>query len=428
MLKLKNKFLGLYSQVVGSIAFYPSLVTLFFVVLAVLMLQIENYGISKYVTDKVQYIIVNNKDTARTILTTIVGGVMSIMVFSFSMVMLLLSQASSNFSPRVLPSLIANKKHQLVLGFFIGTIVYCLLVTMNILPDHRSYSVPGVATFVGVILGLHCLALFVYFLHSISRSIQIGYILETLYKTTLQRIEEEIDTMHHRVEQLPDDSNWENLYSNKTGYLQDIVEQHLKELAEEHETSIHILVEEGRFIIEGEVVGKVERDLDATARDMIVSCLLFSSEERIAQNLVYGIKQITEIIVKAMSPGINDPGTALIGIDYLSELFIKRMHLPDNKLFQKNGSQLEVGIREATFEHIFYLSMVSIRQYVRHDVVVILKLIDLFKSLLKTDGLRKDKEKFLRKELASLMEDVKAHIKNTSDQEYLVKLGAAITK
>lgn len=435
MLKIKNKILHFYSKIIGSIAFYPALITIGFSVFAVVMLQVENYGISEYIGKNVQYIIVNNKDTARTIMSTIIGGIMSLMVFSFSMVMLLLNQASSNFSPRVLPSLIANKKHQFVLGVFLGTIVYCLMVSINILPDHRSYSVPGVATFIGVLLGLFSLALFVYFLHSISISIQIGHILEILYKETLYEIESAIGKIDQRKEELPDNKNWQTVYSLETGYLQEIVEQHLLDLAKKHETSILIFYPEGKFIIKDEPVAKVEKKLEEEVQKEIASCLLFSSEERIEQNFVMGFKQITEIIVKAMSPGINDPGTALIGIDYLSELLRRRMELPDNTQLniekqeeEQEAKTKKVYLKNTSFEDIFYLNIAAIRQYVRHDVIVSLRLLDLYKSLLNVKNIEKKKQLFLEKQLKSLLEDIKECITNKGDQEILLNAGKQLLK
>lgn len=435
MLKIKNKFLFFCSTIVGSIAFYPALITIAFLILAIIMLQTENYGVSKYMSENVPYIIVNNKDTARTILSTIISGIMSIMVFSFSMVMLLLNQASSNFSPRVLPSLIANKKHQFVLGVFIGTIVYCLLVTINILPDHRTYNVPGFATFFGVLLGLFCLALFVYFLHSISKSIQIGYILEKLYKDTLQGIESEIAKKSQRRKVLPNHNNWQTVRSTETGYLQRIIEQHLLDFAKKHETSILITVPEGKFVIKDEPICKVANGLDEETRKEIASCLLFSTEERIEQNFVMGFKQITEIVVKAMSPGINDPGTALIGIDYLSELFRRRMELPDNvelDIKMKEGDseqrQEKVFLKNTPFEDIFYLNIASIRQYIRQDVVVLLRLLDFYKSLLNVKNIPDDKEKFLKKQLHFLLSDIKEHITNQGDRSHLMEIGENLLK
>jgi uncharacterized membrane protein len=433
MLKIQNKLLHLYSKIIGSIAFYPVVITIIFSVFAVIMLQIENYGISKYIGKNVQYIIVNNKDTARTILSTLIGGIMSIMVFSFSMVMLLLNQASSNFSPRVLPSLIANKRHQFVLGVFIGTIVYCLLISINILPNHRTYSVPGVATFVGVLLGLFCLALFVYFLHSISKSIQIGYILENLYKDTLQEIESEIEKNNQRINELPKHESWQMIYSTETGYLQKIIKPHLLDVAKKHKTSILIFLSESRFIIKDEPIGKITNNLDEEARKEISSCLLFNSEERIEQNFATGFKQITEIVVKAMSPGINDPGTALVGIDYLSELFRKRMQLPDNVELSINSKKSDdkkhdekVYLKNTSFEEIFYLNIVAIRQYIRHDVVVLLRLLDFYKSLLNVKNIAADKENFLKKQLKSLLSDIKEHITNEGDRDYLIKIGSKL--
>ena len=262
MLKLKNYLLVIYQKITGSIAFYPMLIVVVFIIGAITMLRTESLGISKSISEEVPYFIVNNADTARTILSTIIGGILSIMVFSFSMVMLLLNQASSQFSPRVLPSLIANKKHQFVLGVLIGTIAYCLIVIINILPNHRIYETPGVATFFGVILSFVCLGLFVYFLHSISRSIQIDVILNKIYQETRASIEKEQEFNKHRTIDIPNIDQWTTVYSDKTGYLKEISRDYLLELADTHETDIFITAEEGKFILKGDPVGKIKLSSD----------------------------------------------------------------------------------------------------------------------------------------------------------------------
>ena len=101
-----------------KIAFYPSIIALFGILLAYFMLFLEEKGITKYLLEYIPDVVVNNTETSRSLLTTFIGGLISIMVFSFSMVMILLNQASSNFSPRLLPELISNRRHQLILGFY----------------------------------------------------------------------------------------------------------------------------------------------------------------------------------------------------------------------------------------------------------------------------------------------------------------------
>src|SRR5690606_41948384 len=89
---------------------------------ALLVMYLEQQCISRKIMDVFPLLLVEDGDTALTVLSACLGGLISLMVFSFSMVMLLLSQASNNYSPRLLPGLISDKRHQLILGIYLATI------------------------------------------------------------------------------------------------------------------------------------------------------------------------------------------------------------------------------------------------------------------------------------------------------------------
>jgi uncharacterized membrane protein len=132
--------------------------------------------------------LVRNAENARLILGTLVGGIMTLMVFSFSMVMVVLNNASASLSPRVIPGLISDKGHQKTLGFYLGTILYSLLLITSI-EQNSTTRVPSLGVLICLSLGIACLGLFVHFIHSISRSIQVEYILNNLYHTTRKKLD-----------------------------------------------------------------------------------------------------------------------------------------------------------------------------------------------------------------------------------------------
>lgn len=146
--------------------------------LSLLSLSLENAGISHWLTSLHKGFIIDSGDTARTILSYLTGGLISLMVFSFSMVMVLLNQASSNYSPRVLPGLISNKNHQYVLGIYLGTIIYNVFITISIKSSgQNSTKLPSFSILMTVLLTILCLGAFIYFIHSISQAIQVSNIM-----------------------------------------------------------------------------------------------------------------------------------------------------------------------------------------------------------------------------------------------------------
>ena len=141
---MKDKFLTLISKIYNlknKIAFFPSIIAMAGVIFAYLMMYSENEGISSYLQEFLPELVINDKETARTILSTFIAGLTSIMVFSFSMVMILLNQASSNFSPRLLPGLISNRRHQIVLGIYLFTIIYCILIFISLQTLHDKFII-----------------------------------------------------------------------------------------------------------------------------------------------------------------------------------------------------------------------------------------------------------------------------------------------
>ena len=119
---MKSLFSSLYSfyhSIKSKIAFYPSVFALSGLLFAFLMMYLENRGIADYLSDNMPILVVSNGDTAHVILSACITGLISMMVFSFSMVMVLLNQASTNYSPRLLPGLISDYKHQMILGIYL---------------------------------------------------------------------------------------------------------------------------------------------------------------------------------------------------------------------------------------------------------------------------------------------------------------------
>ena len=423
MIKIKNYLLNFYRKVTESIAFYPSLISIGFFILSILAINLRSLGVTEYLLENFPYLVLNDADTSRTILSTFIGGLLSLVVFSFSMVMLLLSQASANYSPRLLPGLISEKKHQIVLGTYLGTIIYDIFVLINISPNADAYQLPGFAILLGIGAGIFCMGMFVYFIHSISQEIQIGSILVNVFNTAKERlIYQDSREENHGHRDFPELENNYTIKSTHSGYFQGVNEKNILQLSEEHDTCIKILPIKGMFILKGIPVVCLEREVDEEVRDEILSCLRFNKSERVGDNYVLGFKQITEIAVKAMSPGINDPGTAISAIDYLSELFALRMKLNDEEYLSNKEDNLCVSMNIVKFKDLIYSVLAPIRQYSKHDVLVMQKV------LLMLDYLRQqpvEKEAFkdvIEQNIQLVLEDVKSEIRNEVDLEVLERM------
>lgn len=213
---MREKLINIFNKIINlknKIAFFPTIIAIAGCAFAYIMMYLESNGISKYLLDFLPELVINNVETARTILTTFIAGLTSIMVFSFSMVMILLNQASSNFSPRLLPGLISNRKHQIVLGIYLFTIIYCIFILVFIEPSDKSYQIPGFSVLLSIFFMISSLAAFIYFIHSISQEIQINNILLRIYKSAEEKLKNKLTKEYKKK---IDTSNW---FAHKTKKL-----------------------------------------------------------------------------------------------------------------------------------------------------------------------------------------------------------------
>ncbi|MCX7548922.1 DUF2254 domain-containing protein [Xanthomarina sp. F1114] len=422
MKSLYNRFISFINTIRGKIAFFPTLFSIVGFSFAMLMLYLEKIGISAFVIEHAPQLVINNADTAKTLLSFLTGGIISIMVFSFSMVMVLLNQASSNFSPRVLPGLISNRNHQFVLGIYLATILYNTFTLVGINPqENDKYQLPGFSVLIGIILTVICLGAFLYFIHSISQSIQVNNILDSIHKKAKKRLEYLLEKEAEEVASFPETSNWKTYYSSETGYFQNIAISNLINICEEEDIQIKILVIQGIFVLEGIPIIQVSKKIeDDTVKD-ILSNFNFAKGEFVEDNYALAFKQITEIGMKAMSPGINDPGTAITTIDYLTELFSLRLKKNDKTIITSNDKAL-IAVASTNFKELLYQVMVSYRTYCKQDLSCIQKLFIMFRYLLLQEAHLPEYHDALMAEAKLLYQDTQKSIQNPTDLRRIEKL------
>lgn len=403
----------------SKIAFYPTLYSLTGLVFAFFMYYAENKGISSYLADNVPLLVINNTQTAFNILTTFIAGLISIMVFSFSMVMVLLNQASSNFSPRVLPGLISNKRHQKILGIYNATLLFCIFTMVGIEPDGGENQLPGFSVLLAIVFMVICLGAFIYFIHSISQEIQVHNIMQRLFDEAKNRLDQLINSEKDSNQKFPDTDNWTVYKSPETGFLQDIVLDPIIQFAKENNNQFEIITIKGQYVYKDKPLFKSKTKLNDESLEELFKYFHFSRDEIIEDNYVLGFKQITEIAVKAMSPGINDPGTTIIAIDYLAELFQIRMYKNDISILFDDSQPL-VKINSVTFKELLYFVLAPIRTYAKHDVIIVNKLINMFQHLaFNIDCDNKGYLSDINKEVKLLSIDANSAINNQEDLKYI---------
>jgi len=189
-----TKWLRLYyKKFTGSIAFYPMLIAVAFLLLSWGMLEIDFSDWGKELKSGLSWLSLKDASTARSIISTIAGAIISLTVFSFSMVMIVLNQAASQMSNRVLSSMIENRFQQTVLGFYIGTIVYALFLLSTIRDIASGIYVPALSVYLLILLTVIDIFLFIYFLDYVTQTVKYETVINRVKKQTLHTMQKKFE-------------------------------------------------------------------------------------------------------------------------------------------------------------------------------------------------------------------------------------------
>jgi uncharacterized membrane protein len=419
-LKFFNK---LKSNIFHSIAFYPVLISTLFVLFAIILLSVENSEIITDFKETVPYFIVKEHDTANTILSTIFGGILSLTVFSFTMVMVVLNQASSNFSPRLLPGLVSDKKHQIILGFYIGTLLYSIIVLMSLATYASSSNVIGFSVMMSAAFGVTCVGLFVYFIHSISQAIQIHNIINQIYYSSKRLLDEEKKEQEEASNAFSTVSgDYTIIKSDRTGYYHSFDGTLLPDTFKERSTTIEILPYPDQHIWKGTPILKVKGRLSEEDEEALCLCLYILSNQHEDDSSTGGMIKLSEVAVKALSPGINDPGTAINSISKLGQLLHSALQIEATTQIDIPESEIKSIHNKITPDEMLRIIVQPIRQYGKGDASVAHSLMRTLIYIHKSEEVLSEYQWAIQAEIDCLVYDVKQAISNREDVKTILNL------
>jgi len=271
-------------------------------------------------------------DSARQILTTLAGAVITVVGVVFSIMIVTLTLASTQFGPRMLRNFIRDRGTQVTLGTFVATFVYAILVLISIGSGPRGGFVPHLSITVAVALVAVSMGVLIFFIHHIAVSIQLPRVIATIAKDLSNAIDAESAAVGPAVEAGPSVEELVARMSESggavgapsSGYLQFIQHQTLARLAAEKGAVIQLLQRPGHFVVRGHPMAVV---WPAQAADGVTDALrrahITGPNRTLAQDLPFAVDQLVEIAIRALSPAVNDTFTALTCIDWLCDSLCK---------------------------------------------------------------------------------------------------------
>ncbi|WP_132055339.1 DUF2254 domain-containing protein [Pseudocnuella soli] len=372
ILRTSKWFREKYLRITGSIAFLPAVIALLFFALSLGMVYTDASEWGKAVKSRLHWLSLRDADTARSIISAIAAGIISLSVFSFSMVMIILNQTASNLSNRTLDQLIGNRFQQSVLGFYIGSIVYALFLLSTIRDVDQGIFVPALSTYLLIAITIFDIFFFIYFLHYVTQSVK--------YETIIHRIR------HQTMASMAKTCTAENeetpiavgmgivLPAPRSGFIQRVQLNELVAFCSKHGWCATLLHPLGTFVLQGTGYVKLT-GADTVGENNLYDHPLHNfidleEGQSTAANYHYGFRQLMEIAVKALSPGINDPGTAVESMQSIAILLQWRItHHPKSNFFDEAGV-LRVVLAVRTVEELVADTLLPIWHYGKEDPIV----------------------------------------------------------
>lgn len=417
-----QRALGLWDNMRASLWFLPGLVSVAAVALAWTVLRLDRWAANNEV-GALAWAFSGGADSARQILATIAGSMVTIAGVTFSVTVVALTLAAGQYSPRILGNFMRDRFNQLVLGAFIGTFVYSLLVLRSIRGGDDAY-VPAVGVTVAILLAILSLGLFIGFIHHIAVSIQVSSMIQSVQRES----EDEITAVFGRdpaavgpawirTEAIPVPEGF-RVPAEDDGYIQRVDTQAIVQAARRAETTVEMLVGPGDYSVRGSPIAVADpspEGPDDLVEAVQGACLL-GRERTIAQDPGHGFRQLVDIAVKALSPGINDPTTAVNCVAALSGLLARLADLdwPGDE-FEDDSGTIRLRMPRATFDDFVALAFSEIRRYSRSDLAVTLAVLDGLGRVTTTTR-RADRRAALWREVRAVMTGASAGIEHPSDR------------
>jgi uncharacterized membrane protein len=367
----------------------PSAMSVAAVLLSFGMIQSDR-AITAELLDQLSWVYTGGPEGARAVLSTIAASMITVAGVTFSITIVALTLASQQFGPRLLRHFLRDLGNQIVLGTFVSTFIYCLLVLRTVRGSDDAEFVPHLAVTTGVVLAMLSLGVLIFFIHHVATSIQATRIIANVAGD----LEAAIDRMFpEHIGQESGSADGPRVAANEpgtgpdaraviastTGYVQAVDADGLMTLAREHDVVATVHARPGAFVRKGGVLLTVAAKPGQPDPDdgPFGSVFIIGSDRTGTQDVTFFIDQLVELAVRALSPGINDPATARLCIDRLEQALcdVAGRALPSAARYDDDG-RLRVLAYPTAFPDLVETAFHEIARYGRSSVSVTCRLLE----------------------------------------------------
>lgn len=410
---MKARLVSWWDSLSTSFWFVPTLM-----IVAAIGLSVATIELDRLTEDRViltlGWIWSGGPEGARELLSTIAGSMITIAGVVFSITIVSLTLASSQFGPRLMRNFISNKGNQLVLGAFIATFVYCLLILRTVRGGIDFHFVPHFSVTLGLILALVNIGVLIYFIHHVATMIQAPHIITLV----AQDLEESINhifpeqlgwgdptpRLHTPEQNMPEDfaRRARAITTNHEGYLQVIDADGLMRLAVQNDLLIVLRYRLDGFIVRGSTIMEVWPSEHASEQvtSQLSETFILGPARTPTQDVKFAVRQLVEIAVRALSPGINDPFTAMTCIDRLGAALCRlaSRKIPSPYRYDAED-KLRVVADAVTFAGVTNAAFNQIRHYSRSSTAVTISLLETIAVIAQCAQRQEDRQALRRQAL-----------------------------
>lgn len=404
---MKMKLLRLWDQINVSFLFLPGIIVTIGILLAILFVRMDaQYNLSlpglpgKFISGEAE--------GARAVLTAIAGSMVTIAGIIFSITIVTLVLASSQMGPRLLRNFMKRKRVQVVLGSYVGSFVYCLLVLRTVSEENGEAFVPDISVAFAVLQAIGNIILLIIFINHVAISIQADYVIAELSEELETRIQVIYPDEMGKGQEKMDDNEVASTHQDYafeevlpapvSNYLESVEQESLMKLTTQKDLLVRFDFQPGDFIMEDSIFLRVSsrKKLQEKEIKKLYSCFNFSHLRSPAQDPEFVISQIVEVAVRALSPAINDPFTAIICIDKLGAGMSRaiKKNFSSGYRYAEDG-KLRVITKPSTFKSLMDAAFNQIRQYGKKNPDVMIRLMDTFRELAEVVRLEENRKMIL---------------------------------
>lgn len=320
----------LWHRLAENLAFRPGLLAVLFTAAGIVLVEVDQ-GID--LTGQ-EWAFQGDGDAARTVLSVLAGSLITVAGLTFSITIVVLQLASSQFSPRILRTFFGDRLTQLTIGTYVGTFIFAILVLRAVGSTADGGFVPRLSVTVASVLGIAAVILLLVFLHHVSRMIQVSHVASSLAHETLKRTDKLFPEPYCKPEEGERQPGellraWRSepggsIATHRPGFVQGVGLEDLVRQLGGRADRVALLVAPGDFVSAEQSLAEVWPASDAAACERpIRRSITIAGERDLDQDVGFGVRQLADIALKALSPAINDPATAVTCIGYLRSILVR---------------------------------------------------------------------------------------------------------